>query len=270
MVDPRRRFMWLLFPLFLFACDKQVEILSGPDIGVSGDIAIYADDGAAPGCVGPAELMFQWMGHSTTRIYVDDVNNGLLDSFDLIYFPGGNSEYYRTDITDTGGDHIRTFVRDGGGYIGTCAGAYFACEVKIWDGGDRSEGILGLYPGRAEGPINEIYEYPAHGMCDVIYTEPRHPITAKMPYSDSIYYWWGPFFTPYDETRSVTLANYEITGQPALVCCDYGEGRVFLTGPHPEWEEDSDRDGYPPEEYNDDNGSDWPMMKCATAWCLGG
>ena len=51
------------------------------------------------------------------------------------------------------------------------------------------------------------------------------------------------------------------------------QGRVFLTGPHPEWEEDSDRDGVDYVQPSvadrfDDQGSDWDLMRNAARWCL--
>ncbi len=270
MKNQKRLFMWLLLPLLFLSCDNQIGPAVAPDLNLVGDIAIYADDGADPGCVGPAELMFQWMGHSTTRVYAEDVNDGLLDGFDLIYFPGGNTEPYMDNITETGLDNIRSFVRKGGGYIGTCAGAFYACEVNSWRGFEYSDRLLGIYPGRADGPIDDIYPYPEHGMCQVNYVEPRHPISVDMGESEWIYYWWGPYFTPNSGNKTTTIATYDITGEPALASCYYGEGRVFITGPHPEWEEDDPRDGFPPFDDHDDNGSDWPLMRYATAWCLGG
>ena len=54
-----------------------------------------------------------------------------------------------------------------------------------------------------------------------------------------------------------------------MVAFEYGWGRVFLIGPHPEWEEDSDRDGFEPWPEHDDRGSDWPLMRNVTYWCAG-
>ncbi len=65
-----------------------------------------------------------------------------------------------------------------------------------------------------------------------------------------------------------TIARYAVTQQPAMVACRYGEGRVFLTGVHAEWEEDDDRDGVSYFDKHDDQGSDWDFMKKAVRWCL--
>ncbi|MFW9789209.1 MAG: hypothetical protein ACFFE1_16170, partial [Candidatus Thorarchaeota archaeon] len=40
----------------------------------------------------------------------------------------------------------------------------------------------------------------------------------------------------------------------------------FLTGPHPEWEEDSFRDGSVWDNYLEDNGSEWELCKDVSLW----
>jgi glutamine amidotransferase-like uncharacterized protein len=230
-------------------------------------IGIYADDGAAPGCVGPSEKMFEWMDCTIVLLYAEDVNDRSLDKLDVLVFPGGNSDPYVEDITAAGKEKIRDFVRDGGGYIGTCAGANFAAETVVWRGYVFTEGLLDLVPGTADGPVNEIYPYPETGMCEVNYTAPDHPISKGLGDTEWIYYWWGPKFIPNEGADVDVIGTYAVTDEPAMVAFEYGEGRVFLIGPHPEWEEDSDRDGYEPDEEHDDRGSDWPLMRNVTFWC---
>lgn len=51
-----------------------------------------------------------------------------------------------------------------------------------------------------------------------------------------------------------------------MVAFEYGKGRVFLSGPHPEIEVDSDRDGS--NRFNDleDEGSEWPLLLAVMNW----
>ncbi len=260
-----------LFPLSLLLAIVLVLLVRCGDgvVSDSGEIivGIYADDGASPGCVGPADKMFKWMGCTNVLLYADDVNDKPLDKIDIIYFPGGSSGPYSEKISEEGKERIRAFVRGGGGYIGTCAGGCFASDTVVWLGYRYTEGHLGLFRGVADGPINEIYPYPDHGMCEIKYGAPEHAITQGLGPTEWIYYWWGPKFVPYEGADVDVIGTYAITGAPALVAFEYGDGRVFLTGPHPEWEEDSDRDGYPPSEEHADRGSDWPLMRNATFWC---
>ena len=51
-----------------------------------------------------------------------------------------------------------------------------------------------------------------------------------------------------------------------MIALEYEEGRVFLSGPHPEWEEDSDRDGQAWPDGFDDDGSEWNMMLAVSLW----
>jgi len=64
------------------------------------------------------------------------------------------------------------------------------------------------------------------------------------------------------------LGRYNKGNQPMMLAFEYGEGRVFLIGTHPEIEENSDRDGVDFGNELDDKGSDWDLMKKATIWCL--
>jgi glutamine amidotransferase-like uncharacterized protein len=51
-----------------------------------------------------------------------------------------------------------------------------------------------------------------------------------------------------------------------MVAFEYGAGRVFLSGPHPEIEVDSDRDGSSKFDELSDEGSEWPLLLAATKW----
>lgn len=56
-----------------------------------------------------------------------------------------------------------------------------------------------------------------------------------------ILYYGGPLFLPFTKEKDniTTIATYEVPGapadgQPAMILFPYGNGKVFLTGPHPE------------------------------------
>lgn len=57
-----------------------------------------------------------------------------------------------------------------------------------------------------------------------------------------------------------------MTGNPAMVAFEYGKGRVFLCGPHPEIEVDSDRDGSKRFDKLSDEGSEWPFLLAVMKW----
>ena len=62
------------------------------------------------------------------------------------------------------------------------------------------------------------------------------------------------------------MGTYDEIGKPAIVAFEYGMGRVFLSGPHPEYELDSFRDGSPPVHGLADEGSDWVLAVEALSW----
>lgn len=239
----------------------------GPANNADRTIGIYVDAGAAAACVTAARNMFLWMGFTVEFIYSGTINNEDIGHIDVFYFPGGSSGPYIQDITPEGKEKIRQRIHSGAGYIGTCAGAMFAADTQIWQGVKYSTGQLGVFPGTAQGPIPEIFPYPEFGMCQVNLNR-NHATTDGQPDSLWIMLYYGPFMIANIGAAIETVGTYDMTGQPALVACEYGNGRVFLTGPHPEWEEDSDRDSVSYFDNFDDFGSDWPLMLSATRWCL--
>ena len=60
----------------------------------------------------------------------DDVIRGQLtvDAFDVLLIPGGFAKNTLDALGKVGGEQVRAFVRNGGGYVGICAGAYLGCK----------------------------------------------------------------------------------------------------------------------------------------------
>ncbi len=104
-------------------------------------------------------------------------------------------------------------------------------------------------------------------MCEVNVMDHTHPVTqSEGPLW--VAYCYGPMFLPNEDVDIDVLGEYEIVNQPAMIAFEYGKGRVFIIGTHPEFEEDSERDGLPIEDELDDRVSDWGLMKKAVLWCL--
>ena len=232
-------------------------------------VALYSDNGCWEDSVTALERMFEWMGYEATLITAKEINDQSLDEFSLLCVSGGDMYQYAQDISPTGKQHIRDFVSNGGGYIGICAGAYFASEKVYWQGRRLPMTPLALFQGASEGPIDAIVPYPEYGMCQVNFVDATHPITQSESDSAWILYYWGPALRPNDDANVEILAAYNGIDQPVAVASEYGIGRIFLIGTHPEIEEDSDRDGTSFAEELDDEGSDWKFMKQAARWCLG-
>ena len=232
------------------------------------DIALYSDEGCWDESVQALEKMFEWMGYTVTRVDADYINNEGINNFKIMCVPGGDMFQYSQDISSKGKENIKDFIRNGGGYIGICGGAYFASEKVIWRGAQLPMTPLGIFSGTAEGPINEIIPYPDYGMCKVNIVDTTHPITQSEPDSAWTLYYWGPILLPNQNAEVTILGRYDAVNQSTMVAFDYEQGRVFIIGTHPEIEEDSERDGTDFADELDDKGSEWNLMKNAVLWCL--
>lgn len=232
------------------------------------DIALYTDRGADDACIQATINMFEWMGYTVTSIDADNISNNNLGKFSIICFPGGDMYQYSQDISSAGKQKIRDFIHNGGGYIGICGGAYFAGERVFWQGQELPMTPLAIFPGITQGPITEIAPYPHCTMCKVNIIDHAHPVTESEPDSAWIMYCYGPALLPNDGVDVDILGKYDIGEQPAMIAFEYGDGRIFIIGTHPEFEEDSDRDGLDFGDTYDDRGSDWDLMRNAVLWCL--
>jgi len=265
LVSIKKLALVMILGAFAISCGKD-ELVSPRHETL---VALYSGRGAADEGMTAAQKMFEWMGYEVTRISPSQINTGGLGGFDLICFPGGDMYCYSQDITAAGKLEIRRFVSGGGGYIGICGGAYFAAHTVYWQGAQLNMTPLALFSGKAIGPIDEIRGYSSYVMCQLDIVAQAHPITTDEDSCMSVLYWGGPYLLPDAGSEAVVICDYHTTGNHAMVAFEYGEGRVFLTGAHPEFEEDSDRDGVALCDTLDDKGSEWPFMKRATRWCLG-
>lgn len=231
-------------------------------------IALYSESGADERCILATTRMFEWMDYDVTLLNADSINIISLNRFNLICFPGGDMYQYSQNISADGFEKIRKFIRTGGGYIGICGGAYFTGEKVFWQGNQLPMNSLAIFPGITQGPIDEIAPFPHCKMCKTKIVNTSHPITQTEPDTTWICYCYGPIFLPNEEAEIEILGRYDIGDQPSMVAFEYGMGRVFIIGTHPEFEEDSERDGLPIVEEINDYGSDWDLMKKASQWCL--
>jgi glutamine amidotransferase-like uncharacterized protein len=232
------------------------------------DIAIYTGEGADDDCITATRCMLEWAGYSVSDVSASYINSHGLEGFRLLCIPGGNMYQYALDISPAGKQKIRDFVETGGAYIGICGGANFAGERVYWQGNLLQMEALAMFPGATRGPVDEIAPYPYCTMCQLLTAGSLHSITASEPDSMWILYIYGPMLQPDSGADVVVLGEYEIVHEPAMVAFEYGRGRVFVIGAHPEFEEDGDRDSVVSFKQFDDDGSDWNMMRNAVMWCL--
>lgn len=200
------------------------------------NILVYNDEGVHPICLQWTLSFFQNRGNDVHAVDADFLINNTewIDQYDILVIPGGADRPYHKKLQGIGCDNIKHFVKNGGTYIGICAGGYFGCkniefakgtELEICE--DRE---LGFFPGVASGPVlNQYVDNSDEGAS-----------AAKIRSSidDSIFYAYhngGSTFIINDiNTKNVTvLAEYIDAGnQPAIIKCKYGNGIAILSGIH--------------------------------------
>ncbi len=202
-------------------------------------VAIYADEGSpkAPdlieGCLGTLPDKFHLV-----RVTAEQIRQGALANFDVIAQGGGRASLQAEALGDDGREKIREFLRKGGGYVGICAGAYLAAadrpyylriiNARVVDrehwargGGDVQIRFTD------EGKVNLRQESP---VVQIRYNQ--GPLLARDSHADL------PSYTELAvyETEIAKKGAPEgvMKGTSAMVSAPFGNGRVFLSSPHPE------------------------------------
>ena len=167
-----------------------------------------------------------------------EIQNGALKDYDVVVFPGGSASAQRQALGDEGWKALREFLFEGGGYYGTCAGAYMAL-VNL----SRSEGRL------INAELQEGEWERGEAILDIELTEEGKKMLGDVSGVQQICYANGPIFHPanYDDLppykilavfRSEVALNNAPKGvqmnSPAIAVGSYGKGRVVISSPHPE------------------------------------
>ncbi len=230
--------------------------------------AIYVGPGAWVDGVIAFENFLDWKGITHERVTPSDVNTYVLKNYyQAIFMPGGDAYYYKLYIDSNGIQHIRDLVSSGGGYFGTCAGAYFASDSIRWEGG-KYDYPLDLFQGFSNGAIDTIAPWPNYTMT-LIHLNKSNPINQFSPAAMTSLYYGGQTFVPHAgvvvDTLFTWAAYHDSVGGIAFT---YGNGRVILTGTHPEIDEDTDRDGTTFADSLNDVETDWNWLWTAMDWLL--
>ncbi|QAT63046.1 biofilm PGA synthesis protein PgaC [Acidilutibacter cellobiosedens] len=180
-------------------------------------------------------------GISVKGITEKDVVNGELNNFDVLIVPGGRATGQAKALGEKGCSMIESFVKNSGGYIGICAGAFLAVE-----GYNESTSNLVIVNAQA---IDIDHWNRGSGNVKIKITDPTHPIINGYYGTITAYYENGPLLKPgnyldlsdYDELaffadgigQNNNKSNLMINSS-ALVSSTYGYGKCVLFSFHPE------------------------------------
>ncbi|QDE36866.1 hypothetical protein GR632_00800 [Chlamydia psittaci] len=208
-------------------------------------ILVYSDEGVSPYYL---RHLMRWLRNSLPteeNLEICRVNGRFLLydplwelSARLLVIPGGADRPYHKILHGLGTARIDNYIREGGSYLGICAGAYFACKRLSFREPDASlyqaDRGLGFFPGRAVGPAyNQVFSY----------TSPVGVRAAPLLFSNFPMPGWalfngGPYFEHADTYQEICVeARYEdLPNQPAAIISRRLEkGLVILSGLHIEY-----------------------------------
>jgi glutamine amidotransferase-like uncharacterized protein len=217
-------------------------------------VAIYTDRGVQTTSRVALQSMFEWMHCEVSIIEDIDINNGVLDDVDILVMPGGCWCSDRCLVLGEEMTIIREFIENGGAYFGIDGGASYATSYRL----DIFHGIL--YPDTygAEDFLQEVTVNTNQNAIDL--SEETEPY--------EILYEASGYFGSDNMTGIITVATYANTSLPCMIAFDFGDGRVFLSSPHPEYEEGSGRDGTDVYDSMQDPDSEWHFMLRICKWLV--
>ncbi|MHB9053594.1 MAG: hypothetical protein ACYC5F_06355 [Thermoleophilia bacterium] len=199
---------------------------------------------------------FRELGLDFDLLTAGDIRGQRLAGYDVLFVPGGWASDKMEALGVEGAGAIRSFVAEGGSYLGFCGGAGLALT--------HSSGLglveIGRLPTSVRVPS---FSGPIHLRQE----DPGHPIWNGVPDDTEFHAWWpgqfslkdagtgvrvlarygepgdGSFVTDvpvlpdmdwrvWEERYGINLNPGRIVGEPAVIEAGYGSGRALLSYPH--------------------------------------
>ncbi len=218
-------------------------------------VGVYNGTGAHEECSIALYNWLAWISSNVVWIDSESIHSGVLNSLDIVAFPGGSHGGYAASLNLEGIELVRQFVENGGSYIGYCGGGMFGTEYVGLASGYWSNVIPGMPSG-------------IHLEEMVVNQASTGPDLSDEPTSYEVLYWGSAYFDPTEDSSIIPIMSYTQNDEAAMFVVSYGYGTAFLCGPHPEFEEGSERDGITLYDYLDDPDSEWDLLKKVTQWLI--
>ncbi|GAA6062825.1 hypothetical protein JCM10212_002463 [Sporobolomyces blumeae] len=183
------------------------------------------------------------------------------DTCALLVFPGGRDLPYLFDLSGKANRRIVDYVKNGGRYLGICAGAYYACAEIEFEKGTALEVTgqreLRFFDGLCRGTTFPGFEYETEAGARetplALKREAWRDHWSQSPDEVDVWYNGGGSFildTTQPPPGVQVLAEYDECEprQVAGVLCSVGSGQALLWAVHPEHPSLDDVDGRPREE----------------------
>ena len=173
----------------------------------------------------------------------EDMRNGALNSLDLFVMPGGMSGTIVGDMGPSGVANLKEFVRNGGSYVGMCAG-----NVILLDDEYRVAYGFGMVPYSRYGSAGD-------AMTSMTLTDEGAKALGMQKGTFDVWYSGGPImFRRHDEVPDAKIETWGIyasnitnegwgahmVGNVSCIGGTYGKGRIAATACHPEFRHSAD------------------------------
>lgn len=201
-------------------------------------VGVYIDKGAGPSSKDLLRALAKVENVSVTKLTAEQIRSGGLAGLDILMHPGGSGGDQGRNLDEPGRERVRNFVREGGGYVGICAGAYLASAQYPWS--------LNLLDAKV---VDTKHWKRGVGTVDIQLTPAGRELLRTSNGKFPIHYANGPLLAPagrpeiedYEEMAAfkTELAengapNGVMIGTTAIARGRFGDGRVMCFSPHPE------------------------------------
>ena len=207
-------------------------------------IAIY--DGPGTGAPMPLAKQIETMVPGTLALPVgpQEIRRGTLDSFDVVVFAGGMASQQYDALAGDGRRIVRSWVNQGGGFVGLCAGGFLASARPYRWGLDLLDARIVDHDHWARG--TGIVELELSPQGERLFKRTAEQSQVKYHYGN------GPIWAPADRDD---LDDYQplawfrsglgqngadpqiMVNRPAIIVGRLGQGRVVASSGHAEWTE---------------------------------
>ncbi len=242
----------ILAPVVLLPAKAQGQTEDYDLAGVN--VAVYVGAGVMSSSYTALTRMFEWMNATAEPVSAFQIRDGILDDYDIVVFPGGSEGSYYRDLNTTGVQKVKDFVSDGGSYFGICGGSTFGAN----------------YLHLLNGTMHPVYEPGTTQHLTIMHINclSTGPDLSGCPENVSVLYWGSQYFEPWAGASMIPIARYDYNGKAGMVAFRHHKGTVFLSSPHPEYEEGSDWDGTPAYDGLNDPDSEWSILFQVAKWLV--
>ncbi|MBS7656138.1 hypothetical protein KEJ50_06555 [Candidatus Bathyarchaeota archaeon] len=140
-----------------------------------------------------------------------EIEEGKLKLFSALIIPGGYTFKLLSSLTEKTANEIRSFIIEGGGYIGICMGAYAASALKLCEA--------------------EALRRYGEGVVNIAISNPKHPIAEGFQEKIEMFYQNGPEII--SKHNEEVIGKFQ-SGKAAILATNLEDGKIVLFSPHPE------------------------------------